>query len=147
MAEDSDAIYRRCAAFMREFHSLTEPNPLIHRERIYKLTAAIELGCSNKAIHLSSIRTFERGKGHGSKALDWLCTLADKYGLAITGSATQYDTRIINDGISHSNESMLDFTQLKSWYVRRGFTVRALEMRREPKGFAEGPNRDSAKAS
>ena len=137
MTEDSDAIYRRCKAFMRDFHSLTDANPPIHGERIYskaKAIAAIELRVFDRAIVLSSIRTFERRKGYGSMALDWLCTLADKHGVAITGTAQPYDSRIINDGKSggEPKKSILEDAQLKAWYVRHGFKVSALIMRREP---------------
>jgi hypothetical protein len=108
MAEDPDAAYRCCAAFIHEIRSLTKSNPLNRGERIYKDTAAIEFRGSERATHLSSIRTFERGKGNGSPALDWLCTLADKYGVALTGTANPYDTTIINDGISQENDGTPD---------------------------------------
>ena len=134
MTEDSDAIYRRLAGFMREFDSLTEAIPRsIIGERIYRSIAALDLHAFNKEIVLSSIRTFESGKGNGSLTLDWLCALADKHGVAITGTVKSYDTKIVNDGIPQDEKTSLTASQLKAWYVRRGFTVGALEMRREPK--------------
>lgn len=111
---------------MREFHSLTDASS-VHGERLYKM-AAIDLRALDKAIWLSSIRTVERDRGHGSIALDWLCSLADKHSVPITGEAKPYDTAIINDVKMNG----LDKAQLTAWYERRGFKVNALYMSRDP---------------
>ena len=126
MINDSDAIRRRFTEFMSEFHSLTVAGS-IHGERLYKM-AAIDLHAFDKAIWLSSIRTVERDRGHGSIALDWLCSLADKHSVPITGEAKPYDTAVIND----VKRNALDNAQLTAWYERRGFKVSALYMRRDP---------------
>ena len=63
-------------------------------------------------IHLASIESsVERGKGHASRALDWLLELAVKHGVAIGAT------------IQGLREGGLTHTELSSWFARRGFTV------------------------
>lgn len=63
-------------------------------------------------IHLASIESsVERGKGHASRALDWLLDLAAKHGVAI-GATIQ---GLAEGGLTHA--------ELSSWFARRGFKV------------------------
>jgi len=128
MTEDRDT-FRRCIEFTRDFQSLTDASA-VHGERIYSQTAAIDLHAFGGAIWLRGIRTFERGRGHASVALDWLCSLADKHGVVIRGEAKPYNTALIDD----VQLTALDAAQLTTWYERRGFEVNVVCMRREPRG-------------
>lgn len=121
----------RFEAFLQEFCSLTDASP-DNGERIYKKIAGIELEQSNidKSIRISSIRTFDRGKGHGSVALDWLCVLADKHKVALIGEPIPYNTRIRDNRL---HKSFLNREQLMQWYKRHGFEVSLLQITREPK--------------
>jgi hypothetical protein len=100
---------------------------LVHSERIYRQTVAIDLHAFDEAIRLSSIGTFERGRGYASVALDWLCSLADQHRVPIIVEAKPYNTALIDN----APLTALDATQLAAWYERRGFKVTALFMRRE----------------
>lgn len=63
-------------------------------------------------IHLASLESsVERGKGHASRALDWLLDLAAKHGVAI-GATLQ---ELCEGGLTHS--------ELSSWFSRRGFKL------------------------
>jgi GNAT superfamily N-acetyltransferase len=75
--------------------------------------AGFEINPFDGAIRLSCIRSFERGKGYGSRALDWLCQLADAHGVTIKG-------HISPCGMV---KPRLNKTQLRQWYKRHGFSV------------------------
>ncbi len=109
-------------AFMKDFFAGTYSNPFNPRERVLGEDAIIELRPFDDKIHLSFIRSVERGAGGGSKALDWLCSLADKHGVAM-----DLDAKPVGKGLNKS--------QLIKWYVSRGFDRQKGEgMVRQPKG-------------
>ena len=118
-------------AFLLDFYSSTDVSS-DNRERIYKNSVGIELERSylDKAVRISSIRSFNRGEGDGSAALDWLCALADKHRVRLIGEPVPYDTRIRDD---RSHKSSLNREQLMGWYKRHGFEVSLLQITREPK--------------
>lgn len=72
----------------------------------------IEIYPFDSRIHLASIESsVERGKGHASRALEWLLDLAAKHGIAI-GATVQ--------GLC---EGGLTPAELSAWFARRGFKV------------------------
>jgi GNAT superfamily N-acetyltransferase len=63
-----------------------------------------------------------RGKGHATRALGWLCALADEHEVAITGIVRPFGVKGLNR------------EQLTAWYRRHGFKVSKDEtMYRSPK--------------
>jgi 2'-5' RNA ligase/8-oxo-dGTP pyrophosphatase MutT (NUDIX family) len=110
--------------FMNDFRSGTGPNPLGHRDRVWNEQVVIEVRPFDGKIHISDITSLFRGKGNASRALDWLCSLADKHGVKMSLTPDAF-----GDGQG------LDDEQLTSWYSRRGFkTVRGTLMVRDPQG-------------
>lgn len=80
---------------------------------------------SDNEVHLSDINTnVGRGKGLGSKALKWLCDLADKHGVVIEGDSKAYMA---------GTPGTLKQKDLSAWYTRYGFKVaRDGAMERQP---------------
>lgn len=76
-----------------------------------------------RIVLLELIRAEQKGRGDGSKALVWLCELADKHRVSITGQMSPCDPE--GEG--------LDWKELRSWYVKHGFTIDGLEMHRRPR--------------
>lgn len=95
--------------FMDDLWKNTTGNPFDPRERIVGDKAGIEAWPWYGRIHLSFIRSFEQGKGHGSEALSHLTDLADKHGVPIELSVK----RVGKNGLSNAN--------LRKWYGRYGF--------------------------
>lgn len=109
-------------AFMDDFRSGTGPNPLGHRDRVWNEQIVIEVRPFDGRIHISDIMSLDRGKGNASKALGWLCSLADKHGVAMSLTPDAFGDA---DG--------LDDDQLTAWYARYGFkTTMGRKMVREP---------------
>lgn len=72
----------------------------------------IEIYPFDGRIHLASIESpVEPGKGHASRALDWLLGLAAKHGVTI-GASVQV---LCEGGLTHA--------ELQSWFTRRGFKM------------------------
>jgi 8-oxo-dGTP pyrophosphatase MutT (NUDIX family) len=109
--------------FMRDFWGNTYGNPFDPRERVWKNIAAVECFVFNNAIHISSIRSFERAKGFGSAALKWICELADAHQVTLELSPEPY------------GDKPLSAAQLKSWYKRNGFVYSRGGMVRKPKNL------------
>lgn len=118
-------------AFMDDFRAGTGQNPLGMRDRVWGENVVIEVRPFDGKIHISDIMSLERGAGNASKALDWLCSLADKHGVKMSLTPDSY-----GDGQG------LDNDQLAAWYAKRGFKfVRGQLMVREPKTTLKlGPN-------
>lgn len=100
--------------FMQEFRRKTWPNPFNNGERVLFNSVALRLCPSSEHIILLGIRSLIRGQGHASKALDWVCGLADKHNLEVTGYIEPY-------GLANPR---LNIPQLKAWYKRHGFIVK-----------------------
>lgn len=111
-------------SFMLAFREQTRCHPLAGWLRLWQNRAVFEVQKQfGKSIRLGCVQSFERGKGHGSAALDWFCKLADEHQVTISGSI-----KALGD------KPRLNASQLRAWYKRRGFTVtRQLEITRLPK--------------
>lgn len=107
--------------FMQDFKAGTYTNPFNPRERVLGEDAIIEARPFDGMIHLNLIRSVEKGKGQGSKGLDWLCGLADAHGVAIDLNATPVGTGGLNKA------------KLVKWYTSRGFKREGEHMVRQPK--------------
>jgi hypothetical protein len=109
---------------MRAYWEATAPNPFAGPERVWQSCAAFEIKTFNNAVRLSCVRSFERQRGKGSAALDWLCSMADAHGVAIEGSIEPVG----------QTRPRLNKTELRRWYKRHGFTVaKNGDIRREPR--------------
>ncbi len=109
-------------AFLSAYLESTEQNPLCSRERLWNRKAGFILHNFGKSI-VFEMRSLERGKGYGSQALNWLCELAAKYDVTLSGHAAPFGT----------SKPMLNKHQLKQWYKRHGFLVtRCGEIRKIP---------------
>src|SRR5271170_6477459 len=95
-------------AFMKDLWAQTTGNPFNNRERVWKEKAIIEARPFSGNIHLSFIRSVERGEGQGSEGLKFLTGLADKHGVKI-----DLDAKPVGKGLNKGN--------LVSWYKRHGF--------------------------
>lgn len=140
----------RVKSFMREYEQLTKPlfageTPTDWRQlrtSYFRLSADNGEAIGHPAICLSMIASFERGKGHGSAALVWLCDLADKHGVEIFGEISEqiFSCNILNpydEDHLPVELPVLSPRQLVAWYRRHGFTVRWTEryprdLRRKP---------------
>lgn len=110
--------------FIDAYLAATWQNPFNNRERILGQEAGIVLQLWNGSLNLSSIRSLERGKGHGSRALDWLVRLADEHGVALYGTIQPIGRR-----------PRLNARELRGWYARHGFEVKGREIQRRPHGL------------
>lgn len=116
-------------AFLDEFDKDTSPNPFMSRMGIWKESIGIELSAWQGHIHISSIMSFaKKNNGDASKALKWICDLADKHGVKMDLTVAP-----IKNAGAEKGES-LNKSQLKAWYRRNGFVpVGGDNMLREPK--------------
>jgi hypothetical protein len=132
-------------SFMREYEELTEPvfvgntpTDLRRLQAAYFRLSANEDRIGHPAVYLSMIGSIERGKGHGTGALVWLCDLADKHDVELFGEIGDdvYCFDILNP-LSEVGLPFLRPEQLVAWYKRHGFSVRrtkrhARDLRRKP---------------
>jgi hypothetical protein len=102
-------------SFMQEFDELTHPNPLNNRESVHDQTVAFEVKIFDGCIRLANIRSLDPGLGFGTLGLLWVCALADKHDVFITGTAIPTGNK--------NQKGRLKKTALKAWYKRHGFTV------------------------
>ena len=118
------AVSPELLAYMEDFRAGTQPNPLGARDRVWGGEVLVEIRPFDKRIHISDIMSLHRGQGYGSKALQWLCSLADKHGVAMSLTPSAFGSE---------NAQELDDEQLKAWYTRHGFKPhRGSLMVREP---------------
>ena len=109
-------------AFFAAFDAQTWQNP-IGKGRIVGDNVLIEViaGAAPDSVMLKEIRTLiAREAGHASRALDWLCALADAHDVSLVLHAKRIGAaggRLDHGGLSTA--------QLKKWYVRHGFSARA----------------------
>jgi len=112
--------------FMREFWEGTISHPFSGHERLWvegwKPVAAFEVKPFDGRIDLGCIRTFERRKGHGTRALKWLCQLADKHVVTIVGEIKPVGVERPRLGVA----------ELRQWYKRHGFEVTGRKIVRRP---------------
>lgn len=116
--------------FIDIIYNATHRNPLNDREFILGDAAfTMQSGSQEDSIHINDIRTFDPGKGHASNILKLLTSTADKLGITLDLTASQY------------GETGLSVQDLINWYKRYGFEVQqnffqddSAEMIRKPKG-------------
>jgi hypothetical protein len=92
--------------------------------RIWNGIATLFVERRRDSINLRRIKVppVMRGQGHATRALTWLCILADEHEVAITGLVRPF------------GEKGLNLEQLTAWYRRNGFKVsKDHEMYRSPK--------------
>lgn len=108
--------------FIAEFLEMTWQNPFNNGERVLFHAVAFELIVNNGVIGIRIIRSLERGKGYGSIGLDWLCDLADKHEVVMSGILQPAGT----------TRPRLTVRQLVKWYTSRGFVVEGRLICRKP---------------
>ena len=108
--------------FMADYAAGTYQNPFSHAERVWENRAAFEVFIFDGKIHFGFIRSFERGKGYGTAALNWLCALADRHQVTLHASIKPVGPK-----------PRLNANELRAWYKRHGFIVhRRTEIERKP---------------
>jgi len=113
---DNSAMKAKLNAFMQDFESGTTDHPFDHTMRVWHDTIGLELSPFGRAIHISSIISFDKkNAGQASQALKWLCDLADKHQVKMELIAEPIKNAGSQNGVS------LTKSQLMSWYKRYGF--------------------------
>ena len=108
-------------AFMEEYRAGTES---ITHSRFWSKCVNISIAPHRTWVTLCRIEALNAGCGDGSRALNWLCQLADKHRVRISGIADPFGSRF------------LELDKLLDWYVRHGFEVLVTDsyyIDREPK--------------
>lgn len=102
--------------FIEAYLAVTWTNPLVRNEQVWATEVAVKLqymGGDDPHIYLASIRALRKREGCGSAGLLFLCQLADRHQITLTGviqpikGLTSYRGRCY----------------LRSWYRKFGFTV------------------------
>ena len=110
----SDIINRRLKDFMEEFIKGTEPHPMNNQVRLFG-PVGLTVRPFDGEIHISDIITYdEHGKGHATKALAYLKSLANEFMVPLSGIAKAYST---------DTKHIRSTEQLKDWYRKNGFEV------------------------
>jgi hypothetical protein len=73
-------------SFMQEFRQSTEQY-FYETEWCWRWQVIFTLRPHSRFVTLARIRAIEKGHGHGSAGLDWLCALADRHGVRLSGIA------------------------------------------------------------
>jgi hypothetical protein len=99
-------------SFMNEFMDNTTEHPMDRRARLLG-HVTITLSPFDGEIHLSDISTYgDKNQGHGTKALKYLTSLAEKHNVTISGIAKAY---------SQNKDHIQSSSDLLSWYKKHGF--------------------------
>jgi hypothetical protein len=106
----SNPYKARCKAFMADYIAATEDHPFDRSARYLPDAASIIADEFDSMIHISDIRSLIPGTGGGSKALAFLCQLADKHQVKLSLTAKAY-----------GDDERLSTPQLHAWYARYGF--------------------------
>jgi hypothetical protein len=115
-------------AMLNEFIATTQPNP-VGNGRVLTLGKDAWVLLHACAVHgervwLKEVRTLLNFRqGQGSKAMEYLCALADKHGVVL-----QLTPKQIVKGLGMTT------ARLKKWYPRFGFEPNGEWMYRNPKG-------------
>ena len=119
-------------AFMKEYHEHTTQHPWSPRMSVWQDKVMAEVSKWQGRIHISSIMSLEKNKGHSSEFMKWLTALADKHQVTM-----DLDVHPIKNAGNKDGKD-LNKTQLRAWYVRNGFKkVSGDYMEREPKSLTE----------
>jgi GNAT superfamily N-acetyltransferase len=103
--------------FMQAFVAGTDPHPFTHVLRVWNGCAVFEVKqlrpelWGGASVRLSFVQSLERGRGDGSRALDWFLDLARQHGVTVVGDVQRVGT----EG--------LKVRELRAWYKRHGFRV------------------------
>lgn len=120
-------VLSRTTTFLSEFNNVCKPRRNICG-RLFSNTVRLELNEVNSheyRLNWIYVQPKERGKGHASFALQWLCDLADAHGIRLSLSPS-----------GHSGDVALNTVQLTAWYQKFGFVRIGMqnEMMRYPNG-------------
>ena len=114
------------ASFIREFVACTDANPFNRRERVLGCAAIALQPRSPDIVQLNMLRALLPSGGHGSRALRWLCRLADQHSVTLVGC-------VVPTAVGKYKRPLLNRRQLTQWYRRQGFVVyRDGHMERQP---------------
>jgi len=135
----------KAAKFNKDFEKLGDRNPFMPSEMVImnpggaheESGAAIEAGVRWGELHIASIRSFRRGEGNASYALNKVLELADKHGLTINMTPSPFGKGTNLEEMPGGK--MLTKKQLEKWYGRHGFVKgdepgKFSQMIREPQG-------------
>lgn len=103
--------------FMRDYRAATAEHPFESGSRVWVIGQAPDQHCVitemrpfDGQIHISSILSPTRGRGHASAVLKQICALADRHGVVLDGAPVPFDSR-----------GGLALDELEAWYRRHGF--------------------------
>lgn len=99
-------------SFMAAFDAGTTQHPFLGFMRIWENKVCFELRPFDGSIRLGCIQAIELRKGDGSKALEWLKSLASAHAVMLSGNIKP----VGKDGLGKA--------ALREWYQRHGFVVR-----------------------
>lgn len=99
--------------FLDDYYNQTQENPLNTKSRIYNNTK-IEIYPIKNTIHISDLQSMKPNSGAGTKTLNFLKSLADKYNIKLTLTAKPYH---------NNNEYITDLETLAKWYYKNGFEL------------------------
>lgn len=103
-------------AMLDEYWEGTTPHPFDRRLRIWNDSVGLTLRGDGKEVSLMTIMTFtDKNQGDGSKALKWVCDLADKHGVDMN-----LDVSPIKNAGSRTGKN-LNKKDLTAWYARNNF--------------------------
>ena len=110
--------------FLRDYQRLTWQNPLHAYERVLGCLAAFSLRAlrSQQIVRIESLRSMTRAQRFGTRALTWLCELADQHSIVLTGTIEPIGKM----------RPRLNVRELTAWYRRHGFTIQKRDMYRVP---------------
>lgn len=123
-------VLSRTQTFLSEFNNVCKPRRNICG-RLFSNTVRIELNEVNSheyRLNWIYVQPKERGKGHASFALRWLCDLADAHNIRLSLSPANLMVRTGDMG--------MNTLQLTAWYQKFGFVRIGMqdEMMRYPNG-------------
>jgi len=95
--------------FLDDYYNQTQENPLNTKSRIYNNTK-IEIYPIKNTIHISDLQSITPNSGAGTKTLNFLKSLADKYNIKLTLTAKSYTNTITTK-------------QLINWYQKNKFII------------------------
>jgi len=97
---------KRIENAVEEFLRKTKPHPMDDKASIVG-NAVMHISPSSEGIHIHDIYSLDKGSGAGTKAMEFLISIADKHGVKI---------HLLADGYSDTSSS-----DLRRWYSRFGF--------------------------
>ena len=117
-------------AMLDEWWKGTTPHPFDRRLRIWDDAIGLWLRGSGRDVELMTIMTFaDKNQGEGSRALKWVCDLADKHGVELVLNVSP-----IKNAGSRTGKN-LNKSELTKWYAKNGFVKdKEYDMRRNAKG-------------